>query len=45
MPSIMAGAKPMELLLGDVTTGFLRVFQRAPEQCWVAERGGEVSDR
>ncbi|WP_137861369.1 MULTISPECIES: helix-turn-helix domain-containing GNAT family N-acetyltransferase [unclassified Sphingomonas] len=34
--------RPMELLLGDVTTGFLRDFQPGREQCWVAERGGEM---
>jgi len=35
-------ARPMELLLNDVTTGFLRDFQPGREQCWVAERGGEM---
>ncbi|MEP9357934.1 helix-turn-helix domain-containing GNAT family N-acetyltransferase [Sphingomonas sp. KR3-1] len=34
--------RPMELLLNDVTTGFLRDFQPGREQCWVAERGGEM---
>lgn len=34
--------RPMELLLGDVTTGFLRDFKPGREQCWVAERGGEM---
>lgn len=33
---------PMELLLNDVTTSFLRDFQPGREQCWVAERGGEM---
>lgn len=34
--------RPMELLLNDVTTSFLRDFQPGREQCWVAERGGEM---
>jgi DNA-binding MarR family transcriptional regulator/GNAT superfamily N-acetyltransferase len=34
--------RPMELLLNDVTTGFLRDFQPGREQCWVAERGGQM---
>lgn len=34
--------RPMELLLNDVTTGFLRDFRPGREQCWVAERGGEM---
>jgi DNA-binding MarR family transcriptional regulator/GNAT superfamily N-acetyltransferase len=34
--------RPMELLLNDVTTGFLRDFKPGREQCWVAERGGEM---
>ncbi|NYT40540.1 MarR family transcriptional regulator [Sphingomonas sp. R-74633] len=34
--------RPMELLLNDVTTGFLRDFQPGREQCWVAERGGAM---
>lgn len=34
--------RPMELLLNDVTSSFLRDFQPGREQCWVAERGGEM---
>lgn len=32
--------RPMEILLGEVTTRFLRDFKPGREQCWVAERGG-----
>ncbi len=34
--------RPMEVLLGDVVTGFLRDFKPGREQCWVAERGGRM---
>jgi DNA-binding MarR family transcriptional regulator/GNAT superfamily N-acetyltransferase len=34
--------RPMEVLLGEVTTAFLRGFQPGREQCWVAERSGEM---
>lgn len=32
----------MEVLLGDVTTRFLRDFKPGREQCWVAERAGRM---
>jgi GNAT superfamily N-acetyltransferase len=32
--------RPMEVLLCEVTTGFLRDFKAGREQCWVAERAG-----
>ncbi len=32
-------AAPMEALLGEVTSAFLRNFQPGREQCWIAERG------
>jgi DNA-binding MarR family transcriptional regulator/GNAT superfamily N-acetyltransferase len=34
---------PMEILLGEVTTGFLRDFRPGREQCWVAERAGMMA--
>lgn len=34
--------RPMEVLLGEVTTAFLRDFQPGREQCWVAERCGDM---
>lgn len=34
--------RPMEVLLGEVVTGFLRDFKPDREQCWVAERGGRM---
>jgi DNA-binding MarR family transcriptional regulator/N-acetylglutamate synthase-like GNAT family acetyltransferase len=34
--------RPMEVLLGEVTTAFLRDFQSGREQCWVAERCGAM---
>ncbi|MDO6413764.1 helix-turn-helix domain-containing GNAT family N-acetyltransferase [Sphingomonas sp. BIUV-7] len=35
--------RPMEVLLGEVTTGFLRDFQPGREQCWVGEVGGRMA--
>lgn len=32
--------RPMEILLGQVTTDFLRDFKPGREQAWIAERGG-----
>lgn len=34
--------RSMEVLLGDVVTGFLRDFREGREQCWVAERDGRM---
>lgn len=34
---------PMEILLGEVTTGFLRDFKPGREQCWVAESAGMMA--
>lgn len=34
--------RPMEVLLGEVTTQFLRDYKPGREQCWVAERGGRM---
>lgn len=36
-------AAPMEVLLGDVTSAFLRDYQAGREQCWVAESGGVMA--
>ena len=35
--------RPMEVLLGEVTTAFLRGFKPGREQCWVAERAGMMA--
>jgi DNA-binding MarR family transcriptional regulator/N-acetylglutamate synthase-like GNAT family acetyltransferase len=35
--------RPMEVLLGEVTTAFLRDFKPGREQCWVAERAGSLA--
>ena len=35
--------RPMEILLGEVTTAFLREFKPGREQCWVAERAGMMA--
>jgi DNA-binding MarR family transcriptional regulator/GNAT superfamily N-acetyltransferase len=35
--------RPMEMLLGEVTTGFLRNFQPSREQCWVGEVAGRMA--
>lgn len=35
--------RPMEALLGDVTSHFLTNFQTDREQCWVAERAGVMA--
>lgn len=35
--------RPMEILLCEVTTGFLRDFRPGREQCWVAERAGAMA--
>ncbi len=35
--------RPMEVLLGEVVTGFLRDFKPGREQCWVAERAGMMA--
>ncbi len=35
--------RPMEILLGEVTTAFLRDFKPGREQCWVAERAGMMA--
>lgn len=32
--------RPMEILLGEVVTAFLKDFKAGREQCWVAERAG-----
>jgi DNA-binding MarR family transcriptional regulator/GNAT superfamily N-acetyltransferase len=32
----------MEVLIGEIVTAFLRDFKPGREQCWVAERGGEM---
>jgi len=34
---------PMEALLGEVTSGFLKNFKPAREQCWIAERAGVMA--
>lgn len=34
---------PMEILQGEVTTGFLRDFKPGREQCWVAEQAGTMA--
>lgn len=36
-------ARPMEVLLGEVTTAFLKDFKPGREQCWVAERAGMMA--
>lgn len=36
-------AAPMEVLLGDVTSAFLRDYQAGREQCWIAESGGVMA--
>ena len=35
--------RPMEILQGEVTTAFLRDFKRDREQCWIAERAGQMA--
>lgn len=35
--------RPMEVLLGEITTDFLRHFQPGREQCWVAEVAGRMA--
>ncbi|PZU11748.1 helix-turn-helix domain-containing GNAT family N-acetyltransferase [Sphingomonas sp.] len=35
--------RPMEVLLGEVTTGFLRDFRPGRQQCWVAEVAGRMA--
>ena len=35
--------RPMEILLGEVTTAFLRDFDPAREQCWIADVDGEMA--
>jgi GNAT superfamily N-acetyltransferase len=32
----------MEVLIGEITTDFLRDFKPGREQCWVAEQGGHM---
>jgi DNA-binding MarR family transcriptional regulator/N-acetylglutamate synthase-like GNAT family acetyltransferase len=39
---VFGWGRPMEVLLGDVTTAFLRDFRPGREQCWVAERSGAM---
>lgn len=34
---------PMEVLLGDVTSRFLRDYRDGRDQCWVAESGGAMA--
>lgn len=34
---------PMEALLGEVTSGFLKNFKPGREQCWIAERAGVMA--
>jgi DNA-binding MarR family transcriptional regulator/GNAT superfamily N-acetyltransferase len=34
---------PMEVLLGEVTSGFLKDFKPGREQCWIAERAGVMA--
>jgi DNA-binding MarR family transcriptional regulator/GNAT superfamily N-acetyltransferase len=34
---------PMEVLLGDVTSRFLRDYRAGRDQCWVAESGGVMA--
>ncbi|MFD1610903.1 GNAT family N-acetyltransferase [Sphingomonas tabacisoli] len=34
---------PMEALLGEVTSGFLKNFKPDREQCWIAERAGVMA--
>ena len=34
---------PMEALLGDVTSTFLRDYRAGREQCWIAESGGVMA--
>ena len=35
--------RPMEILQGEVTTAFLRDFKPGREQCWIAERAGQMA--
>jgi DNA-binding MarR family transcriptional regulator/GNAT superfamily N-acetyltransferase len=35
--------RPMEILQGEVTTAFLREFKPGREQCWIAERAGQMA--
>lgn len=35
--------RPMEILQGEVTAAFLRDFKPGREQCWVAERAGQMA--
>ena len=35
--------RPMEILQGEVTTAFLRDFKPDREQCWIAERAGQMA--
>jgi DNA-binding MarR family transcriptional regulator/GNAT superfamily N-acetyltransferase len=35
--------RPMEVLLGEVVTAFLRDFKPGREQCWIAERAGMMA--
>jgi DNA-binding MarR family transcriptional regulator/GNAT superfamily N-acetyltransferase len=35
--------EPMEALLGEVTSAFLRNFKPGREQCWIAERAGVMA--
>ncbi len=36
-------AAPMEALLGDVTSAFLRDYREGREQCWIAESAGVMA--
>lgn len=35
--------RPMELLQSEITTAFLRDFKPGREQCWIAERAGQMA--
>lgn len=35
--------RPMEALLGEITSGFLRNFKEGREQCWIAEVDGVMA--
>lgn len=43
MTKTVAGAGPMEALLGETASGFLRGFKGGREQCWIAEVDGVVA--
>lgn len=36
-------ARPLEIVVGEITSAFLRGFKPGREQCWIAERGGVMA--